>query len=527
MHGRRGLAVAAGIVAALGLVAADGTVVFYEGSLPTTLNPLFSRSMADRRAQELIFDRLFHRSTFTGEVRSRLVDVDAVLDDGAGVRVVVRNGIRWHDGQRLTAEDICFTVDALLDQGTPSQMARPYRDVLAGCTVDDRKTATVRFTRALHNPTEQLGFPVLPQHAFGATRISPDDDFAVRPIGTGPMRGRKGRTEVFFDANANAHHSAGIAAMRSTEGGDPLVQVRTLLNGGVQGLIAVSPALRTDVMASDDVSLKSYDLRSWWYVAIDTDHPLLSKVDVRRALDAALDRKQLREYSIGYDPDDAVQPCEFISGPFVPSSPYYNRSVPVRLRSDLAEVRERMTAVGAEERHGTWVVDGEPVTLRVGMHAPLDLEARDLLNLVGNQLQMAGFGRQVFKVSDDDWSTKAVTGGLKGQYDLLIGKWSFGVVENVGPLFETRSGNRGALNVFGYSDAEVDRLVRAWDDAHTIGQAQDAYQELHARLDDQQPYLFLWKLDTKSAWRNEVVGATVTPYWYFTEFDGWSFDEDR
>jgi peptide/nickel transport system substrate-binding protein len=520
-----GLTRACGLLALLVLVASD-TVVFYEGALPTTLNPLFSRSMVDRRAQELIFDRLFHRSTFTGEVRSRLVDVAAILDDGAGVRLVVRNGIRWHDGERLTADDLCFTVDALLDRETPSQMARPYREVLLGCIVEDRKTAVIRFTRPVHNPEEQLGFPIIPRHKFDSARIQPDDAFAVRPVGTGPMRGRKGRSEVFFDANHNAHHEPGVAALRLAEGGDPLVQVRTLLNGGVQGLIAVSPALRSDVMTSDDVALKSYDLRSWWYIAIDTDHPILRHVEVRNALDAALDRLQLRELTLGYDPEDPVQPCEFISGPFVPSSPYYDRGVPVRLRSDLAAVREQMSAVGAEQRHGSWVVDGEPLTLRVGMHAPLDLEARDLLNLVGNQLQAAGFDRRVFKVSDDDWSTAAVSGDLKGKYDLLIGKWSFGVVENVGPLFETRTATRGAYNLFDYSDPEVDRLVRSWEDARTIGQAQEAYQSLHARLAADRPYLFLWKLDTKSAWRNEVTGATVTPYWYFTDFDGWGFNPD-
>jgi ABC-type transport system substrate-binding protein len=235
----------------------------------------------------------------------------------------------------------------------------------------------------------------------------------------------------------------------------------------------------------------------------------------------------LRELTLGYDPEDPVQPCEFISGPFVPSSPYYNRSVPVRLRSDLAEVRERMVAAGAEQRHGAWLIDGEPVTLRIGMHAPLDLEARDLLNLIGNQLQAAGFGRRVFKVTDDDWSSKALTGELQGEYDLLLGKWSFGVVEDVGPLFETRSETRGALNVFGYSDSGVDALIRSWMDARTIGQAQRSYHALHARLADQVPYLFLWKLDTKSAWRNEVGGATIAPYWYFTSFDGWTFDPDK
>ncbi len=504
----------------VGLCGAD-LVTWYEGSLPSTLNPLFARSMVDRRVQELVFDRLYHRSSFTGEVRSHLVEQDEVLDGGLAIRLKIRGGIRWHDGERLTAADLCFSVNVLLDEGTPSQTAKPFREILEGCEVEDRRTARISFRRRLRNPKEQLSFHVLPQHRFDSTAVQPDSDFSVRPVGTGPLAGRKGRTEVYLDAYDNAHHEALVREARIAEGGDPLVQVRTLLNSGVQGLIAVAPPLRPDVIHSDDVVLKSYDLRSWWFIAVNQKSPALKDVHVRRAIDAALDREDLRALALGYDPEDPMPPCEFISGPFVPSSPYYNRLVPVRSRSDLAGVREQMQAAGATSVHGAWALDGERISLRIGMHAPLDLEAKDLLNLVGNQLQVAGFGREVHKVSQDVWTTHAVTGALADEYDLLIGKWSFGVVENVGPMFETRRGGRGSLNIFGGSDPVVDRLVHDWEAAVTIGQAQAAYHALHVRLASEKPYIFLWKLDTKSAWRNEMKATTITPYWYFTEFDGW------
>ena len=46
-----------------------------------------------------------------------------------------------------------------------------------------------------------------------------------------------------------------------------------------------------------------------------------------------------------------------------------------------------------------------------GTHAPLDLEAKDLLNQIGNQLQAAGFGRSVHKVSADEWNKLMADGG--------------------------------------------------------------------------------------------------------------------
>lgn len=506
------------------LLLSGATMSFYEESLPSTMNPLFARTMVDRRVHELVFDRLYYRSAVTSEIKSRLVESEQVLDGGTKLQLTLRDGIKWHDGQPLTSEDVCFTIKAMLDPTTPSHLSKTYQQVISDCVADKKRVATVTFVKKFYNPTERLSFPVLPAHVFGGnTSVQPDHEFSSRPTGSGPMKGSKGRREVRFTAVANIHHNPKIGVASMAEGGDPLVQVRTLMNGGVQGVISVAPPLRPDVAATDDVALKSYDLRSWWFIALNTSKGVLANANVRKALNHTLDRFELRRLTMGYDPDDIAQPCQFISGPFVPASPYYNRSVKVDERSDMARAKELMVAAGAEEQHGSWMLNDEPVSLKIGMNAPLDLEARDLLNQIGNQLQAGGYGRQVFKVSADEWNQKAVTGKLD-DYDMLIGKWSFGVVEDVSPLFETRKGSRGSLNVFNYSNPDVDGLIRTFEEAKTDTEAQDAFHELHAKLADDLPYLFLWKLDTKSAWRMEVRGNTITPYFYFTEFDGWTFE---
>jgi len=506
-------------------VLAGSTMSYYEESLPSTMNPLFARTMVDRRAHELVFDRLYYRSAVTSEIKSRVVESEEVLEGGVKLAVTLKTGIKWHDGEELKASDICFTIDTMLDPATPSHQSKAYKEVIAGCEANDKtRVATIAFAKRFYNPTERVQFHILPSHVFGGnTTVMPDHEFSARPTGTGPMKGSQGRREVRFTAVPNVHHNAKISILGMGEGGDPLVQVRTLLNGGVQGVITVAPPFRTDVAATDDVALKSYDLRSWWYVAVNAARGPLADINVRQALDRAIDRFELRRLTMGYDPDDIVQPCQFISGPFIPSSPYYNRSVKVKERADIARVKELMAAAGATQQHGLWTIGGNPVNLKIGMNAPLDLEARDLLNQIGNQLQSSGFGRQVYKVSADDWNKKAVTGRLSEEYDLLIGKWSFGVVEDVSPLFQTRAGGKGSLNVFNYSNDKVDTLLDTFEDAKTDTDAQDAFHELHHYLAEDLPYLFLWKLDTKSAWRMEVGRNTITPYFYFTEFDSWTY----
>ena len=78
--------------------------------------------------------------------------------------------------------------------------------------------------------------------------------------------------------------------------------------------------------------------------------------------------------------------------------------------------------------------------------------------------------------------------------------------------------------MFRFASGEVDQLLAEYEDSVTDTEQRDAYHKLHKVLNDELPYLFLWKLDTKSAWRTEVRGNIVAPYYYFTEIDAWSVE---
>ncbi len=496
---------------------------FYEESLPGSLNPLYASSMVDYRAQELIFDRLYFHHPIDNRLTSKLVEKGEVAEMGKGWKVTLKPNLKWHDGKPVTGDDICFTVKAMLDPATPSPIAQGYRSILAGCSAEGSNVAILKFTKVVHNPMERLGFAVLPKAQFEGTAIQPDDVFSQKPIGSGPYKGTRNKRMANYEAFPNGHHNPGVAKLQLQEGGDPAVQVSTLKNNGMQGMIAVPPPFRPEVSATDDLALKSYDLRSWWFVAVNTKKGPLAERKVRQALNLLLDRIDLREKSIGVKAGEQNSPCEFISGPFVQSSPFYNRKVLVNERSDRAKAAQLLKEAGLDQVGGRWSYNGQPVTLKIGMLSPLNNEAPDLLQQISNQLGAGGFDRHEEKVSADDWQRKVVSGSAM-DFDLLVGKWSFGVVDEVNEIFETRGANKkGALNIFNYSNPTVDKQVADYNQARTDTAANNAYHQLHATLAEDLPYLFLWKLDTKSAWRSEVKGNTIAPYYYWTEVDAWKY----
>ena len=124
-------ALKAGLATLTLALSTGATLAYFEESLPSTMNPLFASSMVDRRSQELVFDRLWYHDAVNNELKSRVVEKWELADGGKGLKITLKQGIKWHNGKPLTSKDVCFTVDAMLDPKTPSPLATEYREVLA------------------------------------------------------------------------------------------------------------------------------------------------------------------------------------------------------------------------------------------------------------------------------------------------------------------------------------------------------------------------------------------------------------
>ncbi len=503
-------------------------VRYYDDALPTTMNPMFARTSVDFRTADLVFDRLVYRNEITQELQSDVLAMDesgafrAEYPSDVTVQLYVRDGITWHDGVPFDADDVCFTLNAMLDEQTPSPVAQPFRLAIDHCaTAPDHKSFGVTFRRVFAEPLAQLQFHVLPKHAFNPDwgPVSPDLDFSSRPIGTGPMSASRGRKSVAFTAYPNGHHHAQIASLSMSEGTDPFLAVRRLINGDVHGLVNLPRALQTDVIESKVATVKSTGSEGFLYIAVNTNKGPLADRRVRQALNLTIDRTTLREVTVGSGPTNPEP--ELVSGPFTATSPYYNRQVPAIEHADPARAEALLVEAGAVRREGRWLWNDEVIAFKIGIHAPLDVEANDVLRQLQNELEQAGFSTEVYKISQDEWARKVVTGQMT-DFDLFVGSWRVGRMSSVQSMFHSRTEDGlGALNIFNYKDADTDKLLDRFDAAKTDVEARDQYRVLHAHLAEDLPYLYLWSVDRRSAWRNEVQDVTIGSDRYFGTFDEW------
>lgn len=165
-------------------------------SQPRYINPILSQtSEADASISELIYAGLFTHDA-EGKLVKRLVDEYTISDDGKMYTLTLRQGVKWHDGQEMTADDVIYTIQAIQDPAYKSPLRAKWLSVEA--TSVDRYTLTLSLKKAYFEFLDNLTVGILPKHIW--QDIAPENfllaDYNLAPIGCGPYR--------FFDSGKDS-----------------------------------------------------------------------------------------------------------------------------------------------------------------------------------------------------------------------------------------------------------------------------------------------------------------------------------
>src|SRR5690349_7625164 len=86
-----------------------GRLVIAEPGDPKTFNPITASDLSSRDIYRLIFSSLITFNWPKQEVEPGLLESWSVADDKKTWTLNLRKGVRWSDGQPLTADDVVFT----------------------------------------------------------------------------------------------------------------------------------------------------------------------------------------------------------------------------------------------------------------------------------------------------------------------------------------------------------------------------------------------------------------------------------
>ena len=120
-----------------------GTITEGIIGVPTLVNPVIALSDADKDLTSLVYSGLM-RKTEEGKFIPDLAESFTVTPDGTVYTFVIKSNAKFHDGKKVTADDVIFTIEKIKDPITKS----PRKLRWDGVSVSKTDDSTVVFTLA-------------------------------------------------------------------------------------------------------------------------------------------------------------------------------------------------------------------------------------------------------------------------------------------------------------------------------------------------------------------------------------------
>ena len=303
-------------------------VIWWQG--PTLLNPHFAVGTKDQDACRLFYEPLAAWDR-EGNLRPKLAaaipsrEDGTLAADGRSVIWKIKQGVRWHDGQPLTADDVVFTWAYASDPATATVSSGSYKDV----TVEkiDAFSVVVKFKQPTPFWADTfVGWAgaILPRHLFGdyvgaKSREAPTN---LKPVGTGPYKFKdfKPGDLVTGEINLDYHepNRPHFDAIEMKGGGDAVSAARAVLQTGEyhfawnlqvedEILLRLEKGGKGRVSITPSGGIEHMQLNNtdpWTEVdgersSLKTKHPTLSDPAVRQALALLIDKDSIEKHIYG------------------------------------------------------------------------------------------------------------------------------------------------------------------------------------------------------------------------------------
>lgn len=171
---------------------------------PDTLNPGMAILVEAYTIFELVYDSMYDLN-LDGSFTLSLAESATVSDDGTVWTFKIRDGVKWHDGQPLTAEDVAWTYNLYKDTPEYPYLSGYYTTYFDTIEATSNNEVVLTLTEAIPNIESQLVFLyVLPKHIWeGVDKLEYEN---TEMIGSGPFKMTEYVQNEFVHLTANKEH---------------------------------------------------------------------------------------------------------------------------------------------------------------------------------------------------------------------------------------------------------------------------------------------------------------------------------
>lgn len=464
---------------------------------PRFVNPLLAVSETDKSIVSLVYSGLLRLDAKTGNLVPDLAESYEVSPDGLTYAVKIRDDAVFHDGKQVTADDVVFTIEKALDPIVKS----PKRANWEGVDIEKIDDKNIQFTlKKPYSPfVDNLTLGILPRHIWqeASAEEFPFSQWNIEGIGSGPYRvARVKRNDsgipTYIELSAFKKYTLGqpyISKVILRFFRDEEQLLETWKSGSLDGASGISPKSAKEAVAAGGSAIHEPMSRIFGAFFNQNKAPVLANNEVRKALDAAVDKEALvNEVLLGFGMP--------LSGP-IPGYTWENiaTSTEARIasaRQILLDAGWKPGADGVMEKKpnlpaGKAGKDSQRLSFAISTGNVTELKRT--AEVIKNIWQQIGAEVEIKVFESSDLNRDIIR---PRNYDVLLFGESLGHDMDLYPFWHSSQRIDPGLNISLYTNINADKLIEETRTSLDPAQREEKIKELTREISKDVPAVFTY-----------------------------------
>ncbi|MFB5084161.1 ABC transporter substrate-binding protein [Symbiobacterium thermophilum] len=442
-----------------------------------------------------------------------------ISDDNLTLSIKIREGIKFTDGTDLDAEDVAFTLGAIMDPEYTGARASSLRDV-ESIEVVDKYNLNIHLKKPSAPLLTNINYGILSKEAFEGYSIADMEKAPAsmdKPVGAGPyklkeyVRGQYVVLERNPDWFMSEHYGGApfIETLTYKIIPDSQTALAALQNGEIDRLTPeASDVAMLETQFKDKLTAYYWDRNGFGYMTLNNSKAPLDDKRVRQALTLGLDRQAI---ITGVLENRATIP----PGPIPPISWAFDESIQVQQR-DVAKAKQLLEEAGfvMNESTGIYERDGQP--LKLTFYAGAGATTTEAIGAIArSSWKEIGVDLDVQMI---DFSAMMDNYVAPGKFDVTFSAFSLGLdPDSMYNLFHSSAGRPDANgNVNGFNRARfyndrVDELLEKAREEFEPAKRKEYYSEFQRIIVDEAPVIMIYSNIYTDFVNSRVKGVVNMP----------------